>query len=288
MVNALLPKGVEIKNLISKLRTLAWSASDKLIFYQKKFLINNTLDFNNFKVDEEPVSKADLEVNKLILEFFENNFNAIDWNIVSEENNKSDFFPLSNKKWTWIIDPLDGTKDFLNGTDEFAIHIALLYEKKPILGVVVLPALEELWFGVKNLGVWYENRAGVKVSDFKNKNKLDELILISSKNHKNKDLNNILAKFSCKKVYAGSIGYKICSILKGLADVYISVSGKTAPKDWDIAAPAFILEEAGGIFCEINSKSLNYLNINYEQRGCLIAARDNKTYLFAREVIKIK
>ena len=280
-----MPKGIKIKDLISKLRTLAWSASDILNFYQKKVLSYNTLKFTNFKVEEGPVSKADLEVNNLILNFFNKNFKQVDWDVISEESNKNDVLPISNKKWIWIIDPLDGTKDFLNGTEEFAIHMALLYEKKPILGAVVLPALEELWFGVKNLGVWYERRDGLKYSKTNNSKNLDDFILISSKNHTNKDLENILSKFSCKKVYAGSIGFKICSILKGLADVYISVSGKTAPKDWDVAAPAFVLEEAGGKFCRINEESFKYLNSNYEQTGCLIAARDKKLHSHICDVI---
>ena len=176
--------------------------------------------------------------------------------------------------WCWIIDPLDGTKDFLQGSENYAVHIALAYKQKPRIGIVLIPERNELWFGVIGSGAWYENREGHKKQiSFSERKEISELILVSSKNHQELKLQNLLDKInfaSTKKM--GSIGCKVASILRGESDVYISLSGKTAPKDWDIAAPHALIEAAGGSFTHADETNLTYDNQNYLQSGCLIAS----------------
>ena len=138
----------------------------------------------------------------------------------------------------------------------------------------MIPEKDELWFGIIGNGAWYENRDGSKKSvSFSDRLDFSELVLVSSKNHQESLLLNLLSTFSfaeTKKI--GSVGCKVASILRGDADVYISLSGKTSPKDWDMAAPHALIEAAGGMFSHADGKTLSYKNKNYSQSGCLIAS----------------
>ncbi len=99
------------------------------------------------------------------------------------------------------------------------------------------------------------------------------MILVSSKNHQQPTLENLLATLcfaETKKI--GSVGCKVASILRGESDVYISLSGKTSPKDWDMAAPHALIEAAGGMFSHADGTNLIYQQTNYSQSGCLIAS----------------
>ena len=100
---------------------------------------------NNFK---DPVTVADLKVNQLIIERLTQKYADICWNILSEENAKSGNNKFdNNSNWQWVFDPLDGTKDFIQGTQNYAMHLALNYNHKPYIGVVLIPEKDELWIG---------------------------------------------------------------------------------------------------------------------------------------------
>ena len=137
-----LPSGVEIDSLIEELRILSWKAADILIYYSQilKDEGNNSNILKSIN-KEDPVTIADLKVNELIIQGIKKKYQNISWEILSEENVK-----LSPKNcadadadWIWILDPLDGTKDFIQGTSNYAMHLALNYKRKPYLGVVLIP-----------------------------------------------------------------------------------------------------------------------------------------------------
>jgi len=107
------------------------------------------------------------------------------------------------------------------------------------------------------------------------------MTLITSRNHSNRKLQNLIKKIGFKSpILMGSIGCKIASILRGEADIYISLSlpGKSAPKDWDFAAPEVILKQAGGDITTIDNKELNYGKEGYKQEGLIIASSDKKNH----------
>jgi len=128
--------------------------------------------------------------------------------------------------------------------------------------------------GIIGSGAWYENRDGFKKNiSFSKRQDISELVLVSSKNHQQSKLQNLLSSLcfaETKKI--GSVGCKVASILRGEADVYISLSGKTSPKDWDMAAPHALIEAAGGKFSHADGTNLIYQKTNYSQSGCLIAS----------------
>ena len=274
-----LPSGVNISNLIDDLRCLSWEVSDILLSYAE--LIRNPNNFSEIitsNQNNDPVTKADLKVNELIINRINQRYPDVNWNILSEENVKQnvDYF---NKKsdWLWILDPLDGTKDFIQGTGNYAMHLALQYQNVPIIGVVLIPEKNELWIA-NGENVWCERRDGSLVENsISPKVSLNEMTLVTSKNHNNHILEELIKKTCFKKVIKmGSIGCKIASIIRGESDIYISLSlpGMSAPKDWDFAAPEAILKAFGGAITNLNNKELSYNKTNFEQRGIIVACNN--------------
>ena len=277
-IDIVVPEDVELSTLLDELRKLSWASADVLMAYARGS--EPPYGFPKSLTVEEggdgPVSAADMAVNELLISGLKDNLAFKEWDILSEETSKEKTFQQDNykKDWCWILDPLDGTKDFLQGSENYAVHIALAYKKKPKIGIVLIPEKNELWFGIVGIGAWFENRDGSK-NHFSFSDRLDisKLILVSSKNHQQSKLNNLLSTLcfgETKKI--GSVGCKVASILRGEADVYISLSGKTSPKDWDMAAPHALIEAAGGMFSHADGKNLIYQETNYSQSGCLIAS----------------
>ena len=278
-----LPSGVDINNLIDDIRILCWQAADILLYYSK-LLENsdgkrNILKNNN---EDDPVTLADLKVNELIIRRINEKYKNINWDILSEENVKitSKIFD-SKADWIWILDPLDGTKDFIQRTGNYAMHLALNYKQKSCIGFVLIPEKNQLWItdGEKT---WCERRNGSKYEPalFKNKN-LQEMTLVTSKNHGNENLRKLIQKINfCKVEIMGSIGCKVASIVSGDSDIYICLSlpGKSAPKDWDFAAPESILKAAGGAITNLDNQALKYGGKHFEQGGIIVATNNMNTH----------
>ena len=173
------------------------------------------------------------------------------------------------------------------------MHLDLTYKSKPYLGIVLIPEKEELWIAFEG-NIWCEKKDGSKKQPHLSKREgLNNMVLVTSKNHSNKSLNNLIQKISFKKVIVmGSIGCKIASIIRGESDIYISLSlpGGSSPKDWDFAAPEAILNAAGGAITKLNNSQLSYGKFNFEQGGIIIATNNfeshNKVCLSIRQVIE--
>ena len=290
-----LPIGVDINNLIDDLRIFSWEAADILLYYSQ--ILKNPINAEQIiksKDKEDPVTSADLKVNDLIIKRINENYKEVDWDILSEENVKIESKNLLTKsKWLWVLDPLDGTKDFIQGTPNYAMHLALNYENKPYIGVVLIPEKSELWIS-DSKNVWYEDKNGLqKTVDIQVRKSLHEMRIVTSKNHKDKTLENLINKIGFRKVTAmGSIGCKIASIIRGECDIYICLSlpGKSSPKDWDFAAPEAILRAAGGSITNLENEELSYGNLNYKQGGIIIASNNKHTHkgicLQIKQIIK--
>ena len=159
-----LPSGLDIKSLIDDLRSFSWEASETLLYYAQilKDSNNKSNILENDNLDD-PVTLADLKVNELIITKIRQNYKNVNWEIVSEENVKSENkSPNTDAEWIWVFDPLDGTKDFIQGTSNFAMHLALNYKQKPYLGIVLVPEKEELWISYGD-EAWCEKKDGSKI-----------------------------------------------------------------------------------------------------------------------------
>ena len=265
--------------ILAVLRRLVWESADILRAYarseQPPFGYPPALSVDHG--GEGPVSAADLAVNQHLLDGFRSAFPDAPWALLSEETAAEQLTagePL-DAEWLWILDPLDGTKDFLQGTGEYAVHLALVHRGEAVLGVVLQPLLEDLWFGLVPEGrAWRENRAGEQQpAQLSSRQALGELVLVASRNHRDQRLEQLLEALALGDTKAiGSVGGKVATILRGETDVYISLSGKSAPKDWDMAAPEAVLKAAGGAFTHADGAPLRYNTGDVRQAGCLIAS----------------
>ena len=278
----LLPS-VDINNLIDDVRIFSWEAADILLYYSK-LLENSNVKRNILKNNNEddPVTLADLKVNEFIIKRINEKYKNINWDILSEENVKISPKNLDNKTdWIWVIDPLDGTKDFIQRTGNYAMHLALNFKQKPYIGFVLIPGKNQLWI-TDGKKTWCEKKDGSKYELISLKNKsLQDMTLVTSKNHGNETLRKLIQKINfCKVEIMGSIGCKIASIVKGDNDIYICLSlpGGSAPKDWDFAAPEAILKAAGGAITNLDNKELSYGKTNFEQRGIIVATNNRNTH----------
>ena len=278
-----LPDGVNIHNLIDDLRVLSWEACEILLFYSQKIKNStNKSEIIKSKSVQDPVTVADLEVNDLIINRIKQKYKDICWTILSEENAKNNFDSFNkNFDWIWVLDPLDGTKDFIQGTGNYAMHLALNYKNKPFIGFVLIPERDELWIsnGEKS---WCERKNGsLKNSKMSRKNHINDMKIVTSKNHRNNSLNKLIEKLNFKDVIVmGSIGCKVASILRGESDIYISLSipGKSAPKDWDFAAPEAILKTAGGEISTLKNEELSYCKLKFEKKGIIVASNNHMNH----------
>ena len=286
-----LPSGVDINNLIEDLRVFSWEASETLLYYSQILKDpNNKSNILKNDNDRDPVTLADLKVNEIIIKRINEKYKNIEWQILSEENAKISSQECStDSEWIWVLDPLDGTKDFIQGTSNYAMHLSLNFKQKPFIGIVLIPDMDQLWIadGEK---VWCEKRDGSKIKPNLSKNKsLQEMVLVTSKNHRNQTLRNLIDKIGFKKVVImGSIGCKIASILRGESDIYICLSlpGKSTPKDWDFSAPETILRAAGGSITNLDNQELSYGKSNFEQGGIIVAS--NNYFMHKDICIEIK
>ena len=272
-----LPFGVNVNDLIDDLRSISWEAADILLSFSNN--IKNSKQKINILLNKninDPVTLADLEVNKLIIKRINEKYHDINWEILSEENFKiTDNFSKNNSDWLWILDPLDGTKDFIQGTGNYAMHLGLNYKDKPLIGIVLIPEKNELWIS-NGEELWCEKKNGKIIKqNMSEKNFLQEMNIVTSKNHNNEKLTNLIERINFKKtIVMGSIGCKIASILRGESDIYIALSmpGKSSPKDWDFAAPEAILKAAGGSITTIDNEALVYGRNDLQHPGIIVAS----------------
>ena len=212
-----------------------------------------------YKDDESPLTKADLASHKIITDSIKKI--TPDIPILSEE----EFIDWKiRKKWKkyWLIDPLDGTKEFIKKNDEFTVNIALIENNRPILGVIYTPALNELFYSIKNFGS-YKILTKKKLNTLKeakrisiNKKKSNKIKIVGSRSHSNPILEKWVNKnFNEFDILQKGSSLKFCLIAEGSADIYPRF-GPTS--EWDIAAGHIILEEAGGKLKSIDNKEILY------------------------------
>ena len=258
----------ELQELVAIARRIGWGAADIL----------RSMETSDLKVQDSgdgPVTLADVAANHYILNNLQAALGTQEFGYLSEETYKEQStdepFPQS---YVWVIDPLDGTKDFIKGTGEYALHIALVHNQRPVLAVVACPAAATLYFATLNGGTFLERQDGtpqaIQVSQIA---QVAELTVVASRSHRDERFNQLLQRLNCKGLRsAGSVGGKIATILNHEAEVYISVPGKSAPKDWDLAAPELILTEAGGKFTNLDGTPVLYNRGEVSQWGGVLAS----------------
>ena len=235
----------------------AQEASDIILeIYQK--------DYNTFtKKDDSPVTDADLQSNKIINKILSDT----KYSILSEED--TDDQSRLSKDMIWIVDPLDGTSDFIDKTGEFTVMIALIQNKKPILGVIAWPTEKILFVAQKNCGAFrYSNNKWDKISVTKI-NELPKCRTVGSRHHLSNKEKDFIQKIGIEDFSSIGSSLKVGKISSGEAAAYITTTNKI--KEWDTAASHCIISEAGGKMTDMLGNELTYNNKNvHHENGILV------------------
>jgi 3'(2'), 5'-bisphosphate nucleotidase len=206
-----------------------------------------------YKPGDEPVTEADHSANQHIVERIRARFPED--GLLSEES-KDDLTRLNNSR-VWIVDPLDGTKEFIARNGEFSIMIGLVVEGRAMLGVVQQPATSLLYAGAAGHGAYlYEDGERIKltVSNFAD---IRNMTMVSSRSHRQQIVDRIRAQLNItRERVSGSVGLKVGLITRQLADLYIHPS--PGCKEWDLCAPQALLEAAGGRMTDCWGNPLRY------------------------------
>lgn len=212
------------------------------------------------KADNSPVTKADLAAHAILSPALA----AIDPNIpvLSEESTIPDYETRASWQRYWIIDPLDGTKEFIKRNGEFTVNIALIENGVPILGVVYVPVADIYYLGAKGLGaskIAGGTETPIQIKSLKQKATGEPLIVVASRSHGSEAVEECIAKLTKEfgKVERSSMGssLKLCLVAEGAADIY----PRLAPtSEWDTAAAQAVVEAAGGIVVDAELKELRY------------------------------
>jgi 3''-Phosphoadenosine 5''-phosphosulfate (PAPS) 3''-phosphatase len=203
-----------------------------------------------FKEDQSPLTNADLVSNEIIVSNLKSKFNSIP--IISEENKNrivSDIF--------FLIDPLDGTKEFIKGSGEFTVNIALIKNKKPCFGFVYIPRLNKIFWNDKNKSFVEINK---KKKVIKCRNCFKVLDIEVSKSHIDEKTEKFIQSIKSGKIRRSGSSLKICNIAEGKSNIYPRF-GKTM--EWDIAAGHSILKKARGEIFSLSLLPLTYGKENF-------------------------
>jgi 3'(2'), 5'-bisphosphate nucleotidase len=198
-----------------------------------------------------PVTEADLASEQIIL----NELGKFDYGIISEET--ADNKERLKKARTWIIDPLDGTSDFIENTDDFTVMIGLAQKGRSVLGVIYQPAKEKLYYGVKDRGSFVQKDGKTPVRlEVSRSSDLRLINILSSRFHRSEKEIKFARKFGINNFITRGSSLKICQIAEGQGDLNFNPSDKTW--EYDICAADIILKEAGGRLTDLNGNDFIY------------------------------
>ena len=238
------------KNKIIKIIELAKKCNECALHHFKEF-DNKLISYKN---DNSPLTNADIEVNDIAVTGLKKLFPSV--KIISEEHYKSND-EFKNKKYFWLIDPIDGTKEFISKRPNFTVNFALIKHNSPIFGLIAQPTTGTIWYNFDNKswkldkGQHFKNSKRIQCSDINYK----KLRTLSSFNHRSNELEDWMS--FVKPISDKDIGssIKFCYLAEGKVDFY----PRTSPTmEWDIAAGHSILKSAGGNVISASGVEIKY------------------------------
>ena len=206
------------------------------------------------KEDNSPVTRADKAADKVIREILSGAFPL--YALLTEES--SDDKSRLNNDYVWIVDPIDGTKDFVAKNDQFTVNIGLSYKHKAVLGVILIPVSGEIYYAVKGKGAYYlKDKDALPVRIHCNQKTRDVTTLVSNF-HSNQTEMDMIAKHSDVIKHQRKVGATIkgCLIARGDAEMSYRFSSNT--KEWDTCAMQILVEEAGGYLLKFDGTPICY------------------------------
>jgi 3'(2'), 5'-bisphosphate nucleotidase len=248
--------------MLSTLCDIAVEAGQAILPYFNEIKENNII----IKDDNSPVTLADKAAHTIIQSHLEKTFPNIP--IISEEGVQTDYLIRKNWKNFFLVDPLDGTKEFIKKNPEYTVNIAYIKNQHVIAGVIYAPSLDLLYFAEKNKGAYRKmscDRTAKKI--FCSKTAPNIIRVLCSKSHMNHQTRahiETLANTNALMTIPTGSSLKFCKIAEGEADYYPRLS---PAMEWDIAAGHIIAEEAGAVLCKFQNNS----EILYNSESLLVA-----------------
>lgn len=206
------------------------------------------------KEDQSPLTLADLESNSYILSALK--VLTPDIPIISEESLCIDFNQRKSWKTFWLVDPLDGTKEFIKGTGYFTVNIALISEGKPVLGVIEVPYVQQVYYASNEEAFFWDRKKGIPPKQLHVRPlNHQQCTVVASRDHSGPAVQALCDKLPDATLTSIGSSLKFCLIAAGEADVYLR-DGNTM--EWDTAAAHAVLQAAGGNVYTLDGKILRY------------------------------
>ena len=236
----------ELEVLCRQICLLAERAGDEILaIYGSDFAVRG-------KSDSTPVTDADERAEAIILAGLSEL--APRWPVVAEEQVSSGRVPEVDERPFFLVDPLDGTREFVNRNGEFTVNIALVADEASRLGVVHLPVLDETYWCDESAHAW-RRRGGSEPERIRCRPAPESLVVIASRSHRNAKTQEFLESYRVGEIVSAGSSLKLCRIAEGAADMYPRL-GRTM--EWDIAAGHAVLQAAGGSVRTLDGAPLRY------------------------------
>ncbi len=260
---------INSKDTLDTMKKLSIVAGKEILkFYKKEFHIV-------LKKDKSPVTDADKKADSLIVSGLKEVYPDIP--VLSEES--EDDSSRLGARYCFVVDPLDGTKEFINRSDEFTVNIALTEWGRPVLGVIYVPVYDQLYYAIKGMGT-YSLINGKEERLFVSQ-RTEDIRLTKSRTHHNPELEKLIEDNSIKNVIPAGSAYKGCLLARGDVEVYYRF-GRIM--EWDTAAMEIIVTEAGGLFMGMEGNTFLYNKENPENpTGFYAINKEENALLFTKE-----
>jgi 3'(2'), 5'-bisphosphate nucleotidase len=208
------------------------------------------------KSDDSPLTEADAAAHALIAQRLKALTPALP--LLSEEDVPAFPGPDADGRY-WLVDPLDGTKEFIKRNGEFTVNIALIENGKPVLSVVYAPVLDTMYSAVRGMGAFRQDKAGrvaIRVAEHRDGTPWR---VVGSRSHAGDSLGGLLQRLGAHELVSMGSSLKLCLVADGSADIYPRL-GPTML--WDTAAAQCVVEQAGGRVVQMNGEALGYGNLS--------------------------
>ena len=254
-------KEINIKEIVESLIETFLGAGNVSLDLRDKGLIKQ------IKSDNTPVSNGDLEVDKIITQKISKLTPKIP--IVSEETSENK--TIKNLENFWLIDPIDGTYDYINNLDEFTINAGLIIDRRPVAGLICAPAKNRMFYSYGD-DLSFELISGKpnKLDNSKDFNK-DEIKFVSYSNKIKPEINEIYKKLNVKKYVRMKSSLKFCVIAAGEYDGYVA---EPRASEWDIAAGHAILKNSGGSVTDFNGQEIFYGKKDFKNPSLILKSKN--------------
>ncbi len=248
---------MEIKKIINSLIDTFQDAGDLSLDLRRKGLTQK------IKIDNTPVSNGDLEVNKMIIKKISEITPEIP--IISEEDSENKDLEILNN--FWLVDPIDGTYDYINNLDEFTINAGLILDNKPVAGIINAPGKKRMFYSYGDNNAYeISNKKTINLSDYNFKKK-DSIKFVSYSNKIKPEIKKIYEQIGVKENFRMKSSFKFCVVASGEFDGYVA---EPRAYEWDIAAGHAILIHSGGTVTDFDGNEILYGKKDFKNPSIIV------------------